>query len=213
MLRYVLFDLDLFSTDDDRDGSEKTLLWLLEILAVQNASYLKKHPKTPKLYKSGVKYLLPEQMRQAEVPQVEVIRDAFTHLGIDEPVITGALDDLSQMCGGREHFRDIPRIMDNGGGDCDNLSSWRVAELRHAGINAAPYITCRARPDGGMTYHALVRWPDGTSEDPSLLLGMGGRDREKDRAEERRKNAERAEKAKKAVGMARWLGLAKGRRK
>lgn len=75
--------------------------------------------------------------------------------------------------------------------NCDNVASWRAAELRELGIRAQPYITWRRRPDGGMTYHVIVRWPDGTAEDPSLLLGMGGAAKEQDRREEERKLAER----------------------
>ncbi len=88
--------------------------------------------------------------------------------------------------------------------NCDNVASWRVAELRQAGIQARPWMTKRTRPDGGTTYHALVQWPPfgagnlgneskWTSEDPSLLLGMGGASRTAERAEEIRKNKERCE--------------------
>jgi hypothetical protein len=68
-------------------------------------------------------------------------------------------------------------------------------------------MTKRARFGGGTTYHALVSWPPDrrggyrTSEDPSLLLGMGGADRAADRAEEIRKNAERCNMARAARGL------------
>lgn len=75
--------------------------------------------------------------------------------------------------------------------NCDNVATWRSAELRELGIGACPFITWRRRPDGGMTYHVLVRWPDNTLEDPSLILGMGGEARAPDRAEEIRKLGER----------------------
>lgn len=77
--------------------------------------------------------------------------------------------------------------------NCDGLASWRAAELRQAGIEASPYITNRPNPRGGTIYHVIVRYPDNTTEDPSLLLGMGGQDRAADRQEEIRKNAERCE--------------------
>jgi hypothetical protein len=83
--------------------------------------------------------------------------------------------------------------------NCDNVATWRAAELRQAGIPANPYMTNRVRPDGGTTYHVLVQWPPmtwcpyPTLEDPSLLLGMGGAERAADRAEEIRKNAERCD--------------------
>jgi hypothetical protein len=75
--------------------------------------------------------------------------------------------------------------------NCDNVASWRAAELRELGVNAKPYITWRQRPDGGYTYHVVTRYPDGTIEDPSLLLGMGGIARDADRKEEERKLGER----------------------
>ena len=83
--------------------------------------------------------------------------------------------------------------------NCDGLACYRAAELRQAGIQARPYMTSRERFGGGTTYHALVLWPPFgnvnyvTSEDPSLLLGMGGPERAADRAEENRKNQERCE--------------------
>lgn len=91
---------------------------------------------------------------------------------------------------GREDWRDCLAVLKRGFGDCDNLCSWRVAELRAAGINAEPVIKWqhipkdiaiklgypeRIIPVGGLSMvHVLVRWPDGTIEDPSKILGMGG---------------------------------------
>ena len=39
-----------------------------------------------------------------------------------------------------EEWQDIPTTLEKGFGDCEDLATWRVAELRHAGINAQPYI-------------------------------------------------------------------------
>lgn len=74
--------------------------------------------------------------------------------------------------------------------NCDNLCAWRAAELRAAGIRAEPVIKwqhiprevalqlgypANIIPPGGLSMvHVLVRHPDGTIEDPSKLLGMGG---------------------------------------
>jgi hypothetical protein len=82
---------------------------------------------------------------------------------------------------------------------CDNVATWRAAELRQNGIAASPFITWRKRADGGMTYHVLVRWPDNTLEDPSLLLGMSQPERAADRQEEIRKNNERIQMVKDAA--------------
>ena len=74
-----------------------------------------------------------------------------------------------------EHWQDIPHIIEAGMGDCEDLACWRVAELRHvAGIRARPFITWRKSGKGSLRYHALVKWPDGRIEDPSLALGMRG---------------------------------------
>ena len=73
----------------------------------------------------------------------------------------------------QEHWQDIRHVQASGSGDCEDLSCWRSAELRYMGIQAGPYITWRRSPKGWI-YHALVRWPDGRIEDPSLALGMRG---------------------------------------
>jgi len=83
--------------------------------------------------------------------------------------------------------------------NCDNVATWRAAELRQNGIAASPFITWRQRSDGGTTYHVLVRWPDNTLEDPSLLLGMSQPERAADRQEEIRKNNERIQMVKDAA--------------
>jgi len=83
--------------------------------------------------------------------------------------------------------------------NCDNLGAWRAAELRQQGIAASPFITWRKRADGGVTYHVIVRWPDNTLEDPSMLLGMGGPARKEDRDQQIKYNLERAEMAAAAI--------------
>lgn len=180
----------LFPDESERENSQTKVLALLQALTYCNQLYLRKHPETPLMYQSGIKYVLPEQFEKATLPQIARVRAFLEKKNAPEDI----MDDfttLGEMCGAGEHFREIPRIIQNGGGDCDNVASWRAAELRELGINARPYITWRRRQDGGMTYHVIVRWPDGSSEDPSLLLGMGGAERAADRAEEERKLGER----------------------
>ena len=190
MLRHVLFDMSLFENESDRANSQKRVLWLLEALTRCNQLYLQQHPDTPLIYQSGIKYTVPEQFQKANIPEVDVVRQYLAKKNAPADV-HAALKTLSDLTGGGEHFREIPRIIEHGGGDCDNVASWRAAELRELGVNAKPYITWRQRPDGGTTYHVIVRWPDGSSEDPSLLLGMGGALREHDRKEEESKLGER----------------------
>ncbi len=91
---------------------------------------------------------------------------------------------------GREDWRDCYTVLQRGKGDCDNLVAWRVAELNAAGINAEPVIKYQQVPknvmvrmghpdamvpdDGILMIHCSVRHPDGTIEDVSKNLGMGG---------------------------------------
>lgn len=75
---------------------------------------------------------------------------------------------------GQEMFADIPTTLEQGWGDCDDLASYRCAELQIRGINARPYLKWRESGPKKNVYHAVVRWPDGRIEDPSLALGMAG---------------------------------------
>jgi len=198
MLRNVLFDLSLFETEADRATSQKRVLVLLEALTLINQYYLQENPNTPLLYtlasEGKVTYKLPAQFEPTAAPGAATVMDWLTRTNAPEEVVRAfRLDQttLSKIVNG-EVFRDIPRIIENGGGDCDNVAAMRAAELRHhLGIAVKPYITWRKRPDGGTTYHVICLFPDGSSEDPSLLLGMGGAERDADRAEEVRKLAER----------------------
>lgn len=198
MLNYVLFDMNLFADGSDRDTEQKRVLWLLQALKNCNRLYLQQNPDTPLIYQSGIKYKLPEQFEKEQLPEVAEMRAYLEKKGAPKNILA-AFKSLSDQVGSGEHFREIPTIIKNGGGDCDNVATWRAAELCELGIAAEPYIMWRKRPDGGTTYHVITRWPDGTSEDPSLLLGMGGEERAEDRKEEVRKLAERTEKFVKAL--------------
>ncbi len=190
MLRFVLFDLSLFYDEADRANSQKRVLWMLDALVKCNRLYLERHPDTPLIYHSGIQYKVPSQFDTSDT-EVGLVRRFVEKSGTVPSDVRAALDTLESM-GGGERFRDIPRIIENGGGDCDNVAAWRVAELNELGIAAQPYITSRQRADGGTTYHVIVLWPDGSAEDPSLLLGMGGEGRAAERAAEVRKLSERS---------------------
>lgn len=92
---------------------------------------------------------------------------------------------------GHEDWRDVFGVLKRGVGDCDQLTAWRVAELRVAGIPAEPVLKWQWIPREAMIasgyparllrgqpgvwlVHCLVRFPDGETEDPSKILGMGG---------------------------------------
>lgn len=63
-------------------------------------------------------------------------------------------------------------VKQRGWGDCEDLASWRAAELRNAGI-AARAVVVRSRTPG-VAWHCVVRLPNGKIEDPSAKLGMYG---------------------------------------
>jgi len=79
---------------------------------------------------------------------------------------------------GQERWLDVLHIIKEGGGDCEDLACWRVAELRHQGVRAKPFAKWAKDAAGTFHYHAqVVRYrEDGTHyiEDPSHRLGMRG---------------------------------------
>ena len=97
---------------------------------------------------------------------------------------------------GQENWKDCLAVIKDGHGDCDRLVSWRVAELRVAGIAADPIIKWKQVPkdimvslghpahmvpeQGISMVHVCVGFPGWQNgdpslvEDPSKLLGMGG---------------------------------------
>ena len=91
---------------------------------------------------------------------------------------------------GREDWPDIPKVLGLGWGDCEDLAAWRAAELRVAGVECEPvikwqwidretmiaqgYPAAKLPGRGVWLVHCCVRFPDGSVEDPSKILGMGG---------------------------------------
>lgn len=79
-------------------------------------------------------------------------------------------------------WHDIPTLLRLGYGDCKDLAAYRVAELRHRGVQCKPCIKYKyvdyKYPNGKkqpvLLIHVMVQFPDGSIEDPSKILGMGG---------------------------------------
>lgn len=188
MLKHIQVETRLFGNEAIRPQSQQGLLAFLEALTLWNEIWLREHPEAPLLYSAKLRYILPEQFERTHMPQVGTVR-AYLESRKAPVSVLDAFDELAAMTGAGEHFRDIPSMIENGGGDCDNWATGRAAEIRvRLGVDARPFITWRRRPDGGMTYHNIVFWPDGSSEDPSLLIGMGGESKARERAIERAKN-------------------------
>lgn len=74
---------------------------------------------------------------------------------------------------GQEDWQDIPTSLRMGIADCEDLATWRAAELNvRFGIKAVPIFREQKLADGRCLYHVLVQYPDGRLEDPSRILGM-----------------------------------------
>lgn len=72
---------------------------------------------------------------------------------------------------GRERWQSVEETIASKQGDCEDLVIARVAELRERdGIVAHPHVYQTKTPG---LLHTVVRMPDGSLEDPSLILGMG----------------------------------------
>lgn len=98
-----------------------------------------------------------------------------------------------ELAGNRDGWQGFPRLYDSGvryqrevgterwltpaqtyaagRGDCEDLASWRTAELRVTGED--PEARARVLRSGPRTWHAVVERGDGSLEDPSRELGMG----------------------------------------
>jgi hypothetical protein len=155
---FIVDQLQDTRTPDARKAMQKTLLWLLEALTRADVLYLETHPGTPGLY----------DPRILDVPGVRSLQ---------------YIPELKT-----ENWLDVPAIMREGGGDCEDLSAFRCAEYRAQGIDANPFIRWRELPDGNFRFHALCRLPEGYQaiwpawyrdanndtrvEDPSANLGM-----------------------------------------
>lgn len=68
-----------------------------------------------------------------------------------------------------ERFLTAEQLLAEGVGDCDDLSSYRAAELIHTGEDRGARAIV-VKP--GIGYHAIVLRGDGRIEDPSEILGM-----------------------------------------
>lgn len=73
---------------------------------------------------------------------------------------------------GIEEWQDIPTTLEKGVADCEDLATWRAAELRMMNVDAHPFLRWREVGDD-LRYHALVWLPGGKIEDPSRAMGMG----------------------------------------
>jgi hypothetical protein len=69
-------------------------------------------------------------------------------------------------------WKDIPQVLKDGCGDCDDLVPWRLAELWLRGVQASPVAHLETDSEGNALFHVTIATPSGDTEDPSIMLGM-----------------------------------------
>lgn len=174
-MRDVSFCTDAFSDPRTRAYSERVLGCLLWALVFANESYLITHKQFPMLYNAGMRW-------EAETPT----------------------PGLSKCPGGngQEKFFGVRQAYEAKAVDCEDLAMWRVAETRLGRgtekrgkpprpghpeptivpvpfpmrpiVGTRPAFYSRMTSPRVRMYHIVVAWPDGSFEDPSRELGMGG---------------------------------------
>lgn len=74
---------------------------------------------------------------------------------------------------GMEDWQDVATSRRLRKADCDDLGPELAAERRvRDGIAARAVYKKHVRPDRGLLYHIVTRWPDGRTEDASFVRGM-----------------------------------------
>lgn len=119
------------------------------------------------------------------------LRRALTGLPTEEiPPLYDSGVVYREEAPGHEDWLDAPAVVSQGHADCEDLAAYRAAELRVAGYPCEPVIKWQwiprdmmirqgypadKLPDRGVwMVHCCVRYADGSVEDPSKILGMGG---------------------------------------
>ena len=160
-MRLIIFDVGLFGSESDLAYSELFLESLLLALTAGNVAYLRSHPNTPRLYRSGVVYRREPRGRVWHLPSHGIV---FWQ----EPKV-------------EEIWKNIPSLYRDGYGDCEDLACALAAERTvKDGIPSRPVFRKRTftRNDGKTfrLYHIRTLRSDGVIEDPSRVLGMGAED-------------------------------------
>lgn len=101
---------------------------------------------------------------------LEDLREA-QEIGRPLPLLYNAGVRYQRERPGKEDWQLPTTTLRLGVGDCEDLAAWRTAELWNQGEAGARVFLKRVNP---RLRHIQVLRADGTIEDPSKLLGMGG---------------------------------------
>ena len=172
----IAFCADVFRFPAANEYSKRVLGCLLWALIYADEAYLQgTNIPPPTLYESGIYWKEEKPLGRTACPQGS----------------------------GQELFLGIRQVLNQGYADCEDVASWRCAELRlgrapakrglppfpgHPPVTVVPppfpmrpigpdvlpgFFSRRTAPNE-ITLHIIVCWPDGELEDPSRVLGMGG---------------------------------------
>ena len=126
--------------------------------------------------------------RRRAMRRMQILLDALTKIHLDHLLYYPRTPSLYESGvvyerepPGREDWQDILTTLRRGNGDCEDLATWRAADLLRRGIPARAFGRPRPMlipgpygPEHGTLWHILVRRPGGRIEDPSKILGMEG---------------------------------------
>jgi len=122
--------------------------------------------------------------RRRAARRMRVLLDALTAINLDwlreypnTPALYQSGVVYQREPPGREDWQDIPTTIERRNGDCEDLATWRAAELQAKGVRARAIAMPRPMVVGpgrelGTLWHIVVVHPNGSIEDPSRLLGM-----------------------------------------
>lgn len=158
----------------ERQRSQEALLMYLEGLAFGNVRQLELavQQKVHHVLENGVYVAYPGPFPPLYVSGIRYMREDGA-----EPFKKGTELEGKPT----ELWQDVYTNFERKTGDCEDLATHRVAELRvYFKREAAPFVTFR-KVDGNFHYHVLVMVRDDAGrwrlEDPSRKLGMGWEDR------------------------------------
>lgn len=114
-------------------------------------------PPSPALIEALAEGLVQLNQAQFEVAELQ---------GVEPPSLYDS-GVLYRRENGREQWQSAAETLQLGRGDCEDLASWRAAELRSFEGNHARVRVIRTSRG---SFHAIVEHEDGTREDPSAIL-------------------------------------------
>lgn len=116
-------------------SSGRDLVAPLAMLTAYNEQYIRAHPDTPHLYKSGVRYQREGKYKRGRQ---------------------------------KEKWLTLPMLYMVRVGDCEDLACALAGFYRAQGIKATAVAV-----ESSIGFHIVTQLPDGRTEDPSRVLGMG----------------------------------------